>query len=493
MNHLFCKLKLLTEAMILYKEMKKEKVKMSGKIYHDLITLSCELNLSKEALSIFDSMKKRGFNPDKKLCNLMLNLIRALMLEMRKRGEKPEIVDYNRLIGLSAQLYSTKPDNNDSHVPGTTTYRDLRPIEELLNWMKEDGVNPNQTTFNILVSMFFSAGQQYSALKISGEMISTGFSLDVYTYTSMLANFGEGSSNILNEMNKNEVSPNIATYNTRIHLKSKSNKAEEETQLILNEMKEKNIQPDIITYNTLIHMFAKNNHPEKAIIQFNMMKEKGILPDKYTYSTLAQMYAKLNQTETTLSIIEEMKENHVEINSYTYHALIELHVRESNPEKSLSILKEMITRGIKPETCNYNPIIEMFLKNENPKEALNIYDSMIKAGVKPDSISHSSLVNIYADLNRWNDIIILIISNPHSFEPSMLYNLILSVFIKKARVQDALSIYNEMKLLSILDSFRLQRRVKFIINSESRGTRCELLCSTFNYSLQRYGIILYAL
>ena len=57
--------------------------------------------------------------------------------------------------------------------------------------------------------------------------------------------------------------------------------------LMIDEMKKNNVTPNVVTYDVLIFGYKRLGHRDKVRDVFKEMKEKGIFPDKTTtYASL---------------------------------------------------------------------------------------------------------------------------------------------------------------------------------------------------------------
>ena len=55
---------------------------------------------------------------------------------------------------------------------------------------------------------------------------------------------------------------------------------------IFKHMRKQNVVPDVITYNTLISACEKGKKTERALEIFDNMQQQGIVPDLITYNAL---------------------------------------------------------------------------------------------------------------------------------------------------------------------------------------------------------------
>lgn len=101
--------------------------------------------------------------------------------------------------------------------------------------------------------------------------------LDVYTYTTMIAQCGS---------------------------QEKLHRAME----FLMEMRERNIKCNVHTYTALMHVYTKTDNTELALRIPELMKKDGCMPNLVTFNTLINLFRKMGQWKRAVDVIDILDE-----------------------------------------------------------------------------------------------------------------------------------------------------------------------------------------
>ncbi|XP_058776584.1 pentatricopeptide repeat-containing protein At1g62670, mitochondrial-like [Vicia villosa] len=189
-----------------------------------------------EAMNLFGQMHCRNIIPNVVTYSSLVDglsksgrISYALKLvdEMHVRGQPPNIITYNSLFDALCK----------NHL-----------VEEiaLLRKVKDQGIQPNLCTYNILIKGLWQSGR----LKDEGfqNLLIKGYNLDVYTYTVMIQGLCDKGLldevlALLSKMKDGFCVPNVVTYN--IIVCSLFNKGEnEKTEKLLREMTARGLLED---------------------------------------------------------------------------------------------------------------------------------------------------------------------------------------------------------------------------------------------------------
>ncbi|KAG6514538.1 hypothetical protein ZIOFF_024901 [Zingiber officinale] len=191
-----------------------------------------------------------------------------------------------------------------------------------------DEVQPNASSFNILIHGWSKARKIEEAIRMIEEMIEFGYTPCVITFTSLIEgyclekNFRMACA-ILNEMRGHGCQPNVVTYTIIMHSLAKD-KEIQEALLVFEMMKDDGCAPDTSFYNSLIFLMAKSGKLRDAHHIFEQMCKNGILPDVTTFNTLISASCDYSEAENALKLVFSMQEFDCKPDIKTYTPLLKL-------------------------------------------------------------------------------------------------------------------------------------------------------------------------
>jgi pentatricopeptide repeat protein len=150
--------------------------------------------------------------------------------------------------------------------------------------MKEHGLKPNATTYNVLMTGLLKHKRLEKSLSLYVEMLQEGVHPTQTMQSHLMAACAENPVlmkvlALCQEMQKTEVSFN---------------------QIILE------ANPGVKTFNSLINAFAKTNNFAKVVAIFEEMQKMGIKTNALTYKATINAYVKLNDVNNALLMTNQM-------------------------------------------------------------------------------------------------------------------------------------------------------------------------------------------
>lgn len=262
---------------------------------------------------------------------------------MGQHGFKCSITMFNRLISLCMEKSE---------------------IEEAKRWwhsIHKSGVEPNRTTYDIMIRSCAAAGDASAA---------------------------EGWLKLMAQAQTKVTSPEA--FNSVINSCARAGqlaKAEHWFKC----MYQSGIQPDERTYNYLMHACGRSQQPELAKQWYNHMKLKGFRPDMITFSTLISSCAKAGNVDLASRWLEEMVKCGYRPNAMCYNCLLRACTVNNDVQKALHVWKVLVSNALAPNTASFNWVISCILQAGELLRALEWIEKMLNAGVEPDSFTQSML------------------------------------------------------------------------------------------------------
>lgn len=304
-------------------------------IYRTLLANCVSQNNVKKAEKVFHKMKDLGFPVTVFACNQLLLLykrndkskIADVLLLMENENIKPSCLTYEILIDSKGQS------------------KDIDGMDQILDRMKAQGIEPSISTQAILVRHYISAGLQDKAETLLKEM--------------------EGENLKRNRWLCQILLPLYATLGKV-----------DEVGRIWNVCETK---PHYNECLAAIEAWGKLNKIDEAEQVFEMMVKKWRLSSKIC-SILLKVYANHKMLMKGKDIIKRMGDSGCPIGPLTWDALVKLYVQAGEVEKADSVLhKAAYQSQLKPIFSTYLTILEQYAKRGDIHNAEKIFFRMKQA------------------------------------------------------------------------------------------------------------------
>ncbi len=409
-------------ALYRYKQMQKNKVQPNHDTFAILIRKSKDTDIG---LKWIEEMNRMKFNINN---NLIINSI--LFTTQGEPTKKEKLISKFKSYGLdiSENIKVAEKSNFKLNVYSYTNLMkisgDYSKAIEIFDEMKNNGINPDSVTFNVLIKL---SNNLNIGLRLLEEMKDyPGIFPDSYTFgiiMNLCKNYEEGRG-IFEKMTHYHpiIIPNEANYRILMGLSNnfKINKT------ILQEMIDKEVFMTASTYGYLINQAPNfidainifNKMIEKEItptnkeygtlmskapdfvtckIIFCIMIIDGITPTEIEYCTLIKFTSSFNEGKL---IFDEMQKKigskgNVEI----YGALISK--IKNNDSLASQCFKEMLSKGIEVNTEIYGTLINVSSNFETGKK---YFEEMNKKNLTPTIKVYGALMNISQDFTKAEEI-----------------------------------------------------------------------------------------
>lgn len=215
--------------------------------------------------------------------------------DMRTRGIDPTAVTFATLVsGLCAN----------------SMLDDAFRLKETM--VKQHNVKPNVCVYTSLLKGLCKDGKLDLALQLKEEMLlDTNLKLESNVYSTLIRFLFEASRkgevvDILEEMKRLGVKPDVVTYNAILSGFCKDEKDFDAAYETLNEMVKQGCKPDVVSYNTIISGLCEAGKWMDASELFDDMPRRGCSPDVVSYRTLFKGLCDAGQIRRARMVMDEM-------------------------------------------------------------------------------------------------------------------------------------------------------------------------------------------
>jgi pentatricopeptide repeat protein len=183
---------------------------------------------------------------------------------------------------------------------------DMNGASKVFKRMREADIDPNEIIYGAAISCCRKAGEPERALLLLRKMI------------------------------REDLSPNVVTFNTVLVAQIEGRKADVQKGLLVYKLltsKYSKARPNRQTYNLLIRGLAANHEPASAEAFLRKMRSDGLIPDVDLYSSTVTAYEKNGQPLRALRLMESMQED-----GYDFYDIKVLNAAFKKAVKLVSVL-----------------------------------------------------------------------------------------------------------------------------------------------------------
>ncbi|XP_045797046.1 pentatricopeptide repeat-containing protein At1g80270, mitochondrial-like isoform X1 [Trifolium pratense] len=320
-------------------------------IYRTLMANCVTQNNMKKAEEIFNKMKDLEFPLTVFVCNQLLLLykrndrkkIADLLLLMEHENVKPSPLTYKILIDVKGQS------------------NDIDGMDQIVDKMKADGIEPDVQTKAVLVGHYISAGLADKAKTLLKEMEGENLKENRWVCRALLplyANLG------------------MADEVGRVWKVCETHPWPEECL-------------------AAIEAWGKLSKIDEAEAVFERMSKKWKLTSKHC-SVLLKVYANHKMLMKGKDLIKRMADSGCRIGPLTWDALIKLYVKAGEVEKADSVLQKAVMQTqVKPLFSSYITIQEQYAKRGDIHNTEKIFYRMKQVGYAPRIRQYQILIEAY--------------------------------------------------------------------------------------------------
>ncbi|CAA7042343.1 unnamed protein product [Microthlaspi erraticum] len=306
-------------------------------IYRTFLANSVAACNVKKSEVVFNRMKDLGLPLSGFTCDQMLLLykrvdkkkIADVLLLMEKENVKPSLLTYKILIDV-------KGSSND-----------INGMEQIVETMREEGVEPDFYTQAITARHYVGAGLKEKAEKVLKEM--------------------EGGS----------LEANRGAFKDLLSLYATLGREDEVTRI----WKICEAKPRFEESLAAIHAFGKLNKVKEAEEIFEKIVKMDRRQSSNTYSVLLRVYVDHKMLSKGKALVKRMDENGCRIEATTWDALIKLYVEAGEVEKAESLLREASKQShTKPMMTSFMYLMDEYSRRGDVHNAEKIFQRMREVG-----------------------------------------------------------------------------------------------------------------
>lgn len=333
------------EALELLKEMGTCNVQPDIVTWNSLLSGHLRHGSYQEVLIVFRDMQIAGFEPNNRSITTILQAISEL---------------FCLNLGKSIHCYIVRKGfDSDLHVG--TSLLDM--------YVKNNDLNSAEAVFDdIKGSSIFAWNSMISAYSFKGDM--------------------EKAANILNQMEREGVEPDLVTYNSMISGYSMAGQTNEALTMI-RQIRNSGLIPNVVSWTALISGSSQNGHYRNALEFSYQMQAEGIKPNSDTIASLFRACA-------GLSVLQKGKEAHcLSIRNgyiedpFVCTALIDMYGKCGDLKSAYRVFVAARNKTL----ASWNSMIMGFSTYGLGEDAISLFHRMQEEKLKPDAITMTALLS----------------------------------------------------------------------------------------------------
>jgi len=200
-----------------------------------------------------------------------------------------------------------------------------------------------------------------------------------------------------------DIKPDVETYNLVIKSFAESGSSNSVFS-ILDEMDRNNVKPNVVTINNAISGFYNEKKFDEVGKLLNLMEERyKLYPSLGTYNVRIQSLCKLKRSNEAKALFQGMITGGRKPNSVSYYHLINGFCREGNLEEAKGLFADMKKRGFKVDGQCYFTLVYFLCEGGEFESALEIAKECIGKGWVPNFTTMKKLVNGLVGVSKGDD------------------------------------------------------------------------------------------
>ncbi|KAL1217312.1 Pentatricopeptide repeat-containing protein [Cardamine amara subsp. amara] len=427
----------------LLQQMKLQGFHCSEDLFVSVISVYRQVGLAERAVEMFYRIKEFGCDPSVKIYNHVLDtllgenriqMIYTVYRDMKRGGFEPNVFTYNVL--LKALCKNNKVDG----------------AQKLLVEMSNKGCSPDAVSYTTVISSMCELG-----MVKEGRELAERFEPVVSVYNALINGLCKdhdynGAFELMSEMVKKGISPNVISYSTLINTLCNSGNIELSFSL-LGQMLKRGCHPNIHTLSSLVKgCFVRGTSVDALDLWNRMIRGFGLQPNVVAFNTLVQGFCSHENMEKALSVFSHMEENGCSPNIRTYGSLINGFAKSGSLEGAIDVWNKMLTNGCCPNVVVYTSMVQALCRHSKFKEAESLIEIMAKENCAPSVPTFNAFIKGLCDAGRldWAEKVFRQMEQQYKCPPNIVtYNELLDGLAKANRMEEAYGLTREISMRGV--------------------------------------------
>ncbi|GAV79256.1 PPR domain-containing protein/PPR_2 domain-containing protein/DYW_deaminase domain-containing protein [Cephalotus follicularis] len=376
----FCNCGLFEEAIGFYHRMVLEGIETDNFTYPFVIKACAGLWDLIEGGKVHAKLFKVGLDFDVYVCNFLIDMyIRLGCVDCAERlfEEMPvrDLVSWNSMI-------------SGYHAVGNGL-SSLRCFREMLVFgMRHDKLSMISALGACSLERFPQSGRA-----IHGQVIKSGFEMDIMVQTSLIDMYGKcGEVDYAERLFNGMSSRNVEAWNAMIGGYALNSCFLMSFSCLKRMQDIDNFNPDNITFINLLPACAQLGDGLKGKSIHDYAIRKGFLPHLVFETALVDMYGECGELKLAERVFGQMSGK----NLVSWNAMIAAYVQNGQNKEALELFQDLLSESLKPDPVTISSILPAFAELASLSEGMQIHAYITKMWLGPNSFISNAMVYMYA-------------------------------------------------------------------------------------------------
>eukprot|EP00913_Durusdinium_trenchii_P014193 g13320.t1 len=262
--------------------------------------------------------------------------------------------------------------------------------QEYLQQMLDFGCEPDEVSFNAVVTALLAAGKMAEAGKALKQMVTMQLIPSRTHYNQLIQHhckIGEVSKAAfwLTLMKATPPSlPDVVSYQHLINAAA-ATEDEDSVDQWLSEMRNASLSPDVITYTSLMESLVSRGADEQAKRWLQTMVNESVQPNLVMFNVLLASTGRQGDCSRQEQWLQELRRQRLQPDRVSFNTLILGQVRAGELERAEQSLEELRKARCRPDLLSYMPLLDAYARTGDAEKLLASLEKMLHARVEPDA------------------------------------------------------------------------------------------------------------
>lgn len=310
--------------------------------------------------------------------------------------EVEEILSRIKHIGRKVDVFD---DLRKQRVPSTRMYNTVmhelakqgleNRIMSLFSDMKDAGVVPNTTTYNVVIA---GTRSEQGVADVMDEMHASGIEPDIVTYNTLLSKHRDDENvremeKLFDRLSASGPAPNVRTYTIMV---SGLLKDPPRAQKYINSMRDAGVQPDTRFAMAIWELALRVGQLNNAMEMFHATtpgRRRGDMHYKLRRENITRTLEALSSARRMKDlevVYNQARAENVYLNTKVYSRILLAYAKRSDTKMMEKIFRRMkASPKSKPNAATYNTMIKGYANVDNPRSMMKYFDEMKERNINP--------------------------------------------------------------------------------------------------------------
>ncbi|CAN6440985.1 unnamed protein product [Victoria cruziana] len=322
--------------------------------------------------------------------------------------------------------------------------------EEVIKFMKDDGVLPNTENWLVRLNIYCQQGKLEEAESVLKEMKQAGVPPNIVAYNTLITGYGkiadiEGALRVFNTLLKIKLVADETTYRSMVEGCGRAGKYEA-ALWFYRELKRLGLQPNASNFYTIINLQAKHGDDEGTIQTLKDMRAAGCQHSSIV-SSLLQAYERVGRLPKVPFVLKETFYDALLCDQTSCSILVLACIKHGMVDDALQVLREKNWKDHVYEDNLYHLLICSCKEAGYYEPAVKIFKEMPTSDGNPNLHIMCSMIDVYSSMGLFEEAqdLYFKLRSTNSKLDMVAYSVIVRMYVKAKLVKNAFSVLEIME------------------------------------------------